>query len=244
MFDITSFPNNMRNNFNAIFDLNCAKSFVCSRHVICACPTLSHYLNQCWVIVNWTLVSIVQWHFNQNTANTIEENAFENIVSKMSAILSRLQCINDWQQPFWNHCWVIIKKITQGINYWILVLISSIVDILNWCTCIYSCKVNTYFFFRSLCVLFFRHLTWIMMMPQELPISWWTHWCLVTHICVGNLITNSSDNVLSPGRRQASKFVQHYSGKCISNCRLQNGSHFVLSRPQCVKVMTWGRQMV
>ena len=26
----------------------------------------SHYLNQCWVIVNWTLRNKLQWNFNQN----------------------------------------------------------------------------------------------------------------------------------------------------------------------------------
>ena len=30
-----------------------------------------------------------------------------------------------------------------------------------------------------------------------------THWCRVTHICVGKLTINGSDNGLSPGRRQA-----------------------------------------
>ena len=30
-----------------------------------------------------------------------------------------------------------------------------------------------------------------------------THWSRVTHICVGNLLFNGSDNGLSPGRRQA-----------------------------------------
>ena len=32
---------------------------------------------------------------------------------------------------------------------------------------------------------------------------WTTHWGRVTHICVGNLTTIGSDNVLSPDRRQA-----------------------------------------
>ena len=30
-----------------------------------------------------------------------------------------------------------------------------------------------------------------------------THWGRVTHICVDNLTINGSDNVLSPGQRQA-----------------------------------------
>ena len=27
----------------------------------------SHYLNQCWIIVRWTLRNTLQWNFNQNT---------------------------------------------------------------------------------------------------------------------------------------------------------------------------------
>ena len=46
-------------------------------------------LNQCWVIVNWTLRSKLQGNFNQNTKFFIQENALENIVCKMAAILSR-----------------------------------------------------------------------------------------------------------------------------------------------------------
>ena len=36
----------------------------------------------------------------------------------------------------------------------------------------------------------------------ELPF-WLTHWCRVTHICVGKQTIIGSDNGLSPGRRQA-----------------------------------------
>ena len=48
-----------------------------------------HYLNQCWVIVNWTLRNKRQWNFNQNEKKFIHENAPENIVCEMAAILSR-----------------------------------------------------------------------------------------------------------------------------------------------------------
>ena len=34
----------------------------------------SHYLNQCWVIVNWALRNRLQWKFNQNTKFFIHEN--------------------------------------------------------------------------------------------------------------------------------------------------------------------------
>ena len=53
----------------------------------------SHYLNQCWNIVNWTLGNKLQWNLNRNLNIFIEENAFEN-VWKMAAILSRPQCVN------------------------------------------------------------------------------------------------------------------------------------------------------
>ena len=46
---------------------------------------LSHYLNQCLVIVNWTL----QWNFVQNTKKMIYQNTYENFVCEMAAIYSR-----------------------------------------------------------------------------------------------------------------------------------------------------------
>ena len=52
----------------------------------------SHYLNQCSNIVNWTLRNKLQWNLNQNSCVFIHENAFENVVWKMAAILSRPQC--------------------------------------------------------------------------------------------------------------------------------------------------------
>ena len=47
----------------------------------------SHYLNQCWLIVNRTLRNKLQWNSNQNTKFFI--HAFENVVCEMAAILSR-----------------------------------------------------------------------------------------------------------------------------------------------------------
>ena len=50
----------------------------------------SHYLNQCWIIVNWNPRNKFQWNLDQNTIIFIQENAIENVVCQMSAILSRL----------------------------------------------------------------------------------------------------------------------------------------------------------
>ena len=83
-----------------------------------------------------------------------------------------------------------------------------------------------------------------------------THWCRVTHICVGNLVIIGSDNGLSPGRRQA--IIRTNAGILLieplgkklqwnfnrnSNIFIQENAFesvvcemaAILSRPQCVK---------
>ena len=54
----------------------------------------SPYLKQCWVIVNWTFRNKLQWNLNQNTKLFFHENACENIVCEMAAILSRRRWVN------------------------------------------------------------------------------------------------------------------------------------------------------
>ena len=49
---------------------------------------ISHYLTQCWLIVNWTLGNKLQWNSNWNRKLFIQENAFENVVYVMVTILS------------------------------------------------------------------------------------------------------------------------------------------------------------
>ena len=67
----------------------------------------SHYLNQYWIIVNWTLANIFQWKFNQNTTIFIEENACENVVCEMPSILSRPQCVKKVRQSSDHHLFII-----------------------------------------------------------------------------------------------------------------------------------------
>ena len=47
----------------------------------------SHYLIQCWLIVNRTVRNKLYWNFNRNSTTFIHENAFENIVCEMADIL-------------------------------------------------------------------------------------------------------------------------------------------------------------
>ena len=53
----------------------------------------SHYLKQCWNIVNWTLRNKVQGNFNRNSDIFFQENAIESVFWEMAAILSRPQCV-------------------------------------------------------------------------------------------------------------------------------------------------------
>ena len=53
----------------------------------------SHYLNQCWIIVNCTLGNKIQWNIYQNSHFFIQENTVKNAVCKMVVILSLSQCV-------------------------------------------------------------------------------------------------------------------------------------------------------
>ena len=54
----------------------------------------SHYLNQCWDIVNWIFRNKLQWNINRNQYIFIQENASENVVYSMVSISSRPQWVN------------------------------------------------------------------------------------------------------------------------------------------------------
>ena len=47
----------------------------------------------CWDIVNWTFRNKLQWNLNRNSNIFIQENVFENVVWKITAILSWPQCV-------------------------------------------------------------------------------------------------------------------------------------------------------
>ena len=57
--------------------------------LIVAYSAPSHYLNQCWNIINWTFRDKFQWNLNRNLFICIQGNASENIVCEKAAILSR-----------------------------------------------------------------------------------------------------------------------------------------------------------
>ena len=73
-------------------------------------PAPSHYLNQCWDLVNRSLRNKLQWNLNRNSYILIQENSYENVVwtYTMAVIISRPQSIN--QQHF-----------VSGVN-WLVIL--------------------------------------------------------------------------------------------------------------------------
>ena len=77
----------------------------------------SHYLNQCWNIVNWTLRNKLQWNFNPNSYIFIQLNTFENVICRMASILSRPQFINSlWQSDaIWHRrSWSTLVQVMTG----------------------------------------------------------------------------------------------------------------------------------
>ena len=82
------------------------------RYWLVAYPTSSHYLNQCWNIVNWTLGNKLQWNINRNLYISIEENAFENGVWKMAATVPRPQ----WVNQCWLIHWTLRNKLQWNLN--------------------------------------------------------------------------------------------------------------------------------
>ena len=53
----------------------------------------SHYLNQCWNVVNSTLRHKLQWNVYRNSNIFIEDNALENVVCKMASIFLGLNVL-------------------------------------------------------------------------------------------------------------------------------------------------------
>ena len=83
------------------------------RKWLVAWSTPSHYLNQCWNIVNWTLGNKLQWNFNRNSNIFIEENTLENVVCEMLFISSRPQCFKPYMPQSGFHGLVLLFQVAQ-----------------------------------------------------------------------------------------------------------------------------------
>ena len=76
----------------------------------------SHYLNQCCIIVNWTIRNQRQSNDIENSKIFFQENAFENVVWERRAILSRLECVKIELVSIFYICWGLFPGIL--VKHW------------------------------------------------------------------------------------------------------------------------------
>ena len=77
----------------------------------------SHYLNQCWNIVNWNLKNKLHWNCNRNSNIFVQENPLEDVVCEMASILSRPQCVkNQYLSLVDMGC--LSTDFTQHVTHW------------------------------------------------------------------------------------------------------------------------------
>ena len=94
----------------------------------------------------WTLRNKLQWNFNQNTKLFIHENASENIVCKMAAILSRGRWVKNLPSHRKKKVHILIW---QSEHYlWVYMNWSLLISILSlfgkghdYCKWVWSCKI-------------------------------------------------------------------------------------------------------
>ena len=86
----------------------------------------------CLDTVNWTLRNKFQWYSNQNSYIIIQENAFQNAIRKMSAILSQPQCVDYMDHvikiQFWNYWFIKWDSCWAHCN-----ICYFQIDMLRWC---------------------------------------------------------------------------------------------------------------
>ena len=86
-----------------------------------AWPAPSHYLNQCWNIVNLT-VRNSHWNLNRNSYIFFHENAFENVAWEMATILSRPQCVKwasiNCELVLWLYSWLVLIFHCPFCRWW------------------------------------------------------------------------------------------------------------------------------
>ena len=79
---------------------------------------ISHYLNQCWNIVNSNLRNKLQWKLKRNSYIFIQENAFENLICQMPPIWSLSQCVNElWDGACWLNILTIYPWLSVRLQY-------------------------------------------------------------------------------------------------------------------------------
>ena len=92
----------------------------------------SHYLNQCWNIVDWTLGNKLKWNLNQNSNIFIQANAFENVIWKMVAYLCCPQCVKHRNGIERCSNANFSSLVAQKVSLWYLVVLLMITQLAPW----------------------------------------------------------------------------------------------------------------
>ena len=92
--------------------------------VTCSAP--SHYLNQCWNIVNRTPRNKLPWIFYQKSCIFIQENAFENVVWKMVSIILIPNMLHPLTGTVSTYIHTALMKDTSGQTAWGTALLNTI----------------------------------------------------------------------------------------------------------------------
>ena len=87
----------------------------------CRWSAPSHYLNQCWYIVNWTFGNKIQWNFNWNQYIFIKEKAFENVIYNMASTSSWPQYVNSQCSTPFHYDIVHVHILYENISYHIYI---------------------------------------------------------------------------------------------------------------------------
>ena len=74
----------------------------------------SHYLNQCWNIVNWTLRNKLQWNLNRNSYISFKKMHFKMPSGKWRPFCLGLNFLGRLDQN--NGCWCCVCSSHQGIS--------------------------------------------------------------------------------------------------------------------------------
>ena len=147
----------------------------------------SHYLNQCWNIVKWTLRNKLQWNFNRNSNIFIQENPLQNVICEMASILSRPQCVK-WRRPVGAVNKPTIDSDNGLSSDWHQAIIWTNDDLLLS----KSLQTNFSEIWLKIRQFSFKQMNLKMLSATcfvsiYLRLHVLTHWGPVTHICVGNL---------------------------------------------------------
>ena len=125
----------------------------------------SHYLNQCCLVVNGTIRNKINWNFDQYRIIFIQENKFENVVWKISAILFTSMCHHDifLQNHFLGllvnspHKWPVMQKVFPHHdiimmflqNYSLRIMVDSLTEG-QWCGKHFHVITSSWYSYRAI----------------------------------------------------------------------------------------------